>query len=126
MTMNMLYFNWGSHFFAFSSVVFFITLAARGLFVYQDSYKLGMRLSIVVLTFGGELAMTFFPDTFLITWQSILFNVAGALFGMYLAEGWSAYRKKLIRKEQLPSTIAERYADPQHQTWSAETQLLSD
>lgn len=106
---NQLYLNWGAHFWAFGSVLFFITLAMRGLFIYKESYMFTMRVIIVLFTFGGELAMTYFPDIFLIDMYNIVFALAGALIGRWAAEAWSVYHKRKVREARLPESIYERY-----------------
>jgi len=107
--MNYLYINWAAHFWAFGSLLFFITLIYRGLFVYKESYKLTLRLTIVIVTFGGELALTYFPDIFMIHMANIAFALVGAILGMYLAEMWSIRQQKLLREAKLPDSIYERY-----------------
>jgi len=104
-----LYINFGIHFWAFASVFFFITLAMRGLFIYKESYKITMRLLVVFICFGGELAMTYYPDVFMIHIANIVFALTGAIVAIYLAEAWSMYRYKKLREAHLPDSIFERY-----------------
>jgi len=105
----MLYLNFAIHFWMFGSVIFFITLAMRGLFVYKESYTFTMRVIIVVLSFGGELAMTYYPDIFLISWYNIVSNVTGSIVGLFVAEAWAIHHRQMVRCAQLPNSIFERY-----------------
>jgi len=99
----------GTHFWAFGSVLFFLTLAIRGLFVYKESYQLTIRLTIVVFCFGGELAMTHFPYVFTVHIFNIAFAIAGALLGRWSAEAWAGHQQRVRRESRLPNSIFERY-----------------
>ena len=103
--------NFGATFWAFGSVIFLITLAMRGLFVYKESYLTTLRLTIVVVCFGGELIMTHYPDTFMIHMANIVFAVGGAVIGKWVAEAWASHREKLVRNAKVTSSIIERYKD---------------
>jgi len=101
--------NFAATFWAFGSVLFLITLAMRGLFVYKESYLITMRMTIVVVCFGGELIMTHYPDIFMIHMANIVFAVGGALIGRWIAEAWAGHREKLVRNAKVTASIMERY-----------------
>lgn len=103
--------NFGVTFWAFGSVLFFITLAYRGLFVYKESYKFTLRMTIVFVAFGGELALSYFPDLFFIHMANIVFALSSAILGMYLAEAWAIHQHEKIRSLHLPDSIFERYKE---------------
>lgn len=103
--------NFGTTFWAFGSIIFFVTLALRGLFVYKETYITTMRLTIVVVCFGGELIMTHYPDMFMLHMANIVFAVGGALFGRMLAEAWAIHREKLVRNAKTTASILDRYKD---------------
>lgn len=107
--LQQVYINWAAHFVVFTTLLFFMTLTLRELFVYQDSYLLAKRLLFVLIVFGGELAMTYFPDYFMITWQNIIFNIVGGLLGSFSAEAWAVYRREKLKRINLPNSIFERY-----------------
>ena len=105
----MIYLNFAIHFWAFGSVIFFISLAMRSLFVYAESYTFTMRVITVILSFGGELIMTYYPDMFMISWFNIIFNVTGSIAGLLAAEAWAIHHKQMVRCAHLPNSIFERY-----------------
>lgn len=88
--------NFGITFSEFGVLMFLFTLVMRGFFVYKDSYIIAMRIAIVVVCFGGELIMTYYPHIFMIHMANILFAVGGALFGKVVAEKSNQYTKRRL------------------------------
>ena len=116
----MLYLNFGLHFWAYGSVMFFITIIMRGQFVYKENYTLAMRMIFVLLTFGGEIVMLYYPNLFMISWYNMIFNIGGAIVGTMLAEMWAIHHRKKIQQVNLPQSICERYSTPDNVTITAE------
>ncbi len=90
----LLYINWGVHFFAFLLLLFVFVLFLKMLFFSKESYQLIIRLSVVVFSFGGELAMTYYPHIFMIDWYNVAFNLGGAICGVYMAQSWLRHRHR--------------------------------
>ena len=109
--MNPLYISWATHFLAFGSTLFFIALSLRSLFIYRESYNLTIQLTVVIITFGGNLVMTHYPDVFMIHWANIGFSVGGAVVGVLFANAWAGHRQKMLRQARSTKSIMERYKD---------------
>ena len=97
--------------FGIALVVFFIfTLAVLSARLVKENYNFVMSLIIVIVSFGSELLITFYPTHFPQSeFHDVLVDILGGIAALTIAELFYHWRRESTRHEVLADTIHERY-----------------